>query len=245
MSLDALEKQVLGDARREMAPTLAESRRVYDALVAQIGATTVVNVAGASSGGWLASLGAGKAALLLTATIAGMSSLAWWSFRENEAPIRAAPSARPSASVVALIRPAPNPPTLEGHPSSLADAPPRVQASRQSRAIPSAPSGEAQRQRLAEEVRLLKRADQAIREGTPDVARSILNELSTRYPNGQLLEERAATDVLVLCQRRQERAARAAREFLATYPDSVYAPRLRAACIDFAIDSDGTPTPGN
>ncbi len=108
--------------------------------------------------------------------------------------------------------------------------------------MPLAGPGEEQRNALAEEVQLLKRADQALRNGAPDVARSLLDELATTYPNGQLLEERAATETLILCQRqRGERAQSAAREFLAAHPASVYAARIRSGCMDSAAASEGTP----
>jgi hypothetical protein len=86
---------------------------------------------------------------------------------------------------------------------------------------------------LAEEVRLLERADQALRQGAPDVAQTLLDEVATMFPNGQLLEERAATETLLSCQRRRDaRAQAAARQFLSTHPGSVYGARVRAACVD-------------
>jgi hypothetical protein len=245
MNLDALEEQVLGHARREMAPTLADSRRVHDAVVTQIGAGALGTAAGASNGGWFASLGAVKTALLLIASVGGMSSLAWWAFRADEAPNRVVQSSRPSVSVVASVPLPVSPPPSADRTSSARGDSQREHGSRQALPGPSPVLNEAQRNHLSGEVRLLKRADQALRQGAPDVASSLLNELATRYPNGQLLEERAATETLILCQRRRERAARAAaREFLSTYPDSVYAPRIRAACIDFAPDGDGPPPSG-
>jgi predicted Zn-dependent protease len=243
MNLDALEEQVLGHARREMGPTPADSRRVRAAVLAQIGAATLGQAAGASAaGGWFASLGPIKTALVVAAATGGVSTLAGLYWRAHEPPRRVAPSATTAEAPVAPALESRKPATSADEVSPLASSSPREPRTKSSGPLPSAASSEEQRNRLAEEVWLLKRADQALRNGAPDVARSLLDELATTNPNGQLLEERAAAQTLILCQRERGGAAQAAaEEFLAAHPASVYAARIRAACLDSTVKSEGTP----
>jgi hypothetical protein len=238
MNLDDLEAQVLGHTRREMAPTHDDAGRVRAALAAQLGAAALGEAATASAGGsFLSSLGSIKGALLFVTAIGGGSAVLGLSFRADDAVSTVAPArptnAVPVPKVTTEARLSPEP---EKHATAPgAAAPPELPSSK--RSAPT-PSGVAQREtanRLAEEVRLLKRADQALRQGAPDVAQGLLDQLATSFPNGQLLEERAATKTLLSCQRRRDaRAQAAARHFLSTHPASVYAARVRAACIDAA-----------
>lgn len=235
MNLDELEDRVLGHTRREMAPTAEDAHRAHEALAARLGTATLGKVATASArGGVFASLGPLKIALLLVAAIGGGGAVAGLSSRADDA-TSAAPIARPPQAV-----PVPNPqpqarpqPRPEPTRSTAAIASREMPSSRRSAPEPS-PEGAKAANRLAEEVRLLKRADQALRQGRPDIARNLLDELSIRFPKGQLLEERAATETLLACQRTRDEAARAAaRQFLAAHSASVYAARIRATCIDF------------
>lgn len=235
MNLDELEDQVLGHTRREMAPTREEAWRAREALAARLGAATLGKMATASaSRSGLASLASLKTALLIVAAITGGGAVVGLSVRADDA-ASVAPIARPPEPV-----PVPNPqpqarpsPEQERTRSTPAIASHAIPSVKRSAPKPSAEAGEAPN-RLAEEVRLLKRADQALRQGRPDIARNLLDELSIRYPKGQLLEERAATETLLACQRRRDEAARAAAgRFLTAHPASVYATRIRATCIDF------------
>lgn len=240
MNLDDLEHQVLGHARREMAPTPDDAGRARRALAATLGAAALGKAATASAtGGWWASLGSIKTALILAIAIGGGGVALGLSVGTNRAPGSVAP-AKPTQPVPAP-RSAPDAlptATAEERASTLATAARDDPSLRRSASAPPAANREA-RNRLAEEVRLLKRADQALRQGSPQIARDLLDELSRSFPNGQLLEERAATETLLSCQRQRDaRAQAAARRFLSAHPESVYAARIRAACIDIVDDDD-------
>lgn len=246
MNLDSLEKQVLGHARRQMAPTPTEALRARQAALAKVGAAA----AGTSSvsGAW-ASLVQLKAGLIIAA-IAGIGGTVTFFLRSQETPSSGEASAWPGASMKAAA-------TVSPPPRVSADRPPPVTVPAlhgpgPMRSVPTQPTpaspttSEERRLRLAEEVRLLKQADRAIRNGQPNVARDLLEQLVTRDPKGQLLEERAATDTLIRCQGHGPEAARAAaKRFLSAYPESVYAVRIRAACTGFTFESEGSPVSGH
>jgi hypothetical protein len=234
MKLDDLEAQILGHTRREMAPSPEDASRSRKALAAELGAGALgtAATAGATSGLW-ASLGPIKAALLLATAVAGGGAVVGLSLRGDETPSTIAPATAAKSIVNSPrdLRVLPSP-ALEKPPSTPASTSREDPSSR--RAAPtSIAENKEQPDQLAEEVRLLKRADQALRQGTPDVARELLEELARSYPKGQLLEERAATRTLLACQQTRDKAARAAaRAFLSAHPASVYASRIRAACLD-------------
>ncbi len=239
MKLDDLEAQVLGHTRREMTPSPEDARRVRRALAIRLGAAALGTAANASAaGGFWASLGAAKTTLLVLTALGGGAAALGWSARAVDAPSPVAPTNTRSADPAPKLEPRARPARAEEKAPSTRAAPALDQPlPRRAAPVPSVAAGQAQTNDLANEVRLLKRADQALRKGTPELARRLLDELSRSYPNGQLLEERAATETLLACQQgRDPRAQRAAREFLSAHPASVYAARIRAACLESSGD---------
>ena len=96
---------------------------------------------------------------------------------------------------------------------------------------PSASAAPSSSGTLAEEVRMLEEAQAALRSGDSLVALALLRRLDQRFPRGALREERAAAEVLALCANDLSgEAVGRGRAFLAKYPHSVYAARVRAAC---------------
>lgn len=84
---------------------------------------------------------------------------------------------------------------------------------------------------LARELAMLQRARRALNADNGRLALGIVEELDERFPAGVLIEERSATRVLSLCQlERVAEAKQAAQAFLARYPASVYAERVRKSC---------------
>ena len=78
---------------------------------------------------------------------------------------------------------------------------------------------------------MLEEAQAALRSGDSLVALALLRRLDQRFPRGALREERAAAEVLALCANDLSgEAVGRGRAFLAKYPRSVYAARVRAAC---------------
>jgi hypothetical protein len=84
---------------------------------------------------------------------------------------------------------------------------------------------------LAQELSLLQRARRALNHSDGRLALGIVQSLDERFPNGVLMEERAATRILSLCQlERSEEAREQGHRFLAAHPRSVYAERVRDSC---------------
>jgi len=84
---------------------------------------------------------------------------------------------------------------------------------------------------LWQETQLLQRAQRALGSGNPRLSQALLDELAEEFPNGVLLEERAAVRILTECAFGRVAEARAqASQFDAAYPQSVHAGRVRGSC---------------
>ncbi len=95
---------------------------------------------------------------------------------------------------------------------------------------------------LYEELSYLKRAQDALGAGSPELAYGLMKTLEESHPSGALLVERRVTEILALCglQRRDE-AARLARGLLKTPGSAPYKQRLEGSC---AVVSDETGVDG-
>jgi hypothetical protein len=82
----------------------------------------------------------------------------------------------------------------------------------------------------SEELALLRRIEKSLRSDEPALALALLGELTQRFPETRLDEERAAASVLVHCALHDPGARRRAEEFLSQRAASVYADRVRAGC---------------
>jgi len=88
---------------------------------------------------------------------------------------------------------------------------------------------------LDQEVRLLGRAQHAMKQGDAKRALQLLEQHAAEHPSGVLSQERAGVRAVALCRAGQLSQGRAAaKRFLAQSPDSPLAARIRAAC--FAQD---------
>lgn len=84
---------------------------------------------------------------------------------------------------------------------------------------------------LWQETQLLQRAQRALGSGNAPLARALLDELAHEFPNGLLLEERAAARILTECALGNVAEARLrASAFETDYPNSVHGERVRASC---------------
>jgi hypothetical protein len=94
---------------------------------------------------------------------------------------------------------------------------------------------------MAQERSLVQGARMALVRGQPASALSLLSEHETRFPRGQLTEEREALriEALVRLGRRDEARTRAAR-FRAAYPQSLLLPVIEAS---IAPSQDGGSIP--
>ena len=88
-----------------------------------------------------------------------------------------------------------------------------------------------QTESLAIEVRALRNAERALRDGNPGLALAFLQELDRQVPNGQLAEERDAAGTLARCARGDHPfGVNLAAEFTERHPGSVYRARVEQTC---------------
>ena len=101
-----------------------------------------------------------------------------------------------------------------------------------------------QTESLAIEVRALRNAERALRDGNPGLALAFLQELDRQVPNGQLAEERDAAGTLARCARGDHPfGVNLAAEFTERHPGSVYRARVEQACgaTDSSTAGDSSP----
>lgn len=256
MNLDELEHQVLQTARREMSPSGLDAKRVRTAVVTQIGlaamgsAVTISGTSAAASAS-LVSTGVVKAVLVSVLAISGTAA-GWgvhrYAEKQQKQPIHA-PQGSVSSLAVEVQSSVPMPTRTVGHPAataSISDPSSSLSVRRANASVAAqrfaVTNDSTERERLGEEVWLLKQADQALRGHQPEVALKQLNELAARAPNGTLMQEREAIRALAQCSMNQAEPARSAGyRFLEQYPTSIYAARIRVACALTQTSSDGPP----
>jgi hypothetical protein len=127
-------------------------------------------------------------------------------------------------------------PELVPDPNSNTVSSPEVQleAIAKSRAEPPPPPPPTLRPRsidtstdLAEESALLAKARASLRSGDAGATKAVLRELDTRFPRGELRQEREVIQIEWLAGQGQKEAARKrARAFIAAHPSSPHAARL-------------------
>lgn len=151
------------------------------------------------------------------------------------AALSAAPGA-PSPTGAAAA-PAPNAPRSEKRPPALAGA---AERARPNRGTTAASPGLGLRAALE----LLERAEASLRNGNPDFARALLDELDERSPVTPLTEERLVTRALVSCALGDVGAARESqRELERLNAESIYRRRLRGSCAASAPATPDEPSP--
>ncbi len=229
---------VLARAQRAWSPSAVDQARVRQVIGATIaaGAPTSLPSATPRTAGW-------GARLLAAGTIAAASGgIGYWAgyragLREippvtevAPAPSSAAPSATPAPSLV--------PDT----PSSLTpSAPVAVHHAGHLIHHEAAGSAPAEAESLAVEVRALRNAERALRDGNPGLAMAFLAELDRQVPNGALTEERDAAATLARCARGDRPiGVDLSGDFAERHPTSVYRARVEQTCA--ATDS---PTAGD
>lgn len=159
--------------------------------------------------------------------------------RMEPAASRRPPPSRARAGIEgaeAIERPDDPEPTLEPPPAPSPPVPepprgPRVRPTPRPTAQPDrAPQPESS---LAAETRLLDRARQAVAAGRPTDALAILREAASRFPDGVLVQERAALRVVAMCDAgRYEAGREAAAAFMRSHPRSALRPRVESACAE-------------
>jgi hypothetical protein len=136
-------------------------------------------------------------------------------------------SLAPSTSSIAESQGKPTPTPLVPPAASAPEAAPALapNAEAVSPPTPSVPST------LAAEAAILTRAGAAFKGGDLVLALDLLDQHAASFPSGELSQDRESERVLVLCALgRTNDAKAAASRFLASWPRSTYAPRVRESC---------------
>lgn len=217
-------------ARGEVEPSAADRERVARSLAGRVGAGFAIGAgllstpaAGAAAAGagtsLLVKLGA---ALALAGTALALAATSWWG-DEPSSPKAPPPAtslvSTPLASqaLPAPAEPAPAEPVPDNAPAPAA----KPGSSARPAVLPP----------LAEEARLLKQAQRALRDGQAGAAIAALTEHQRRFPRGQLSLERSAARIQALCGLgRKQQAEREAEVFLQQHPGSGLATQVRASC---------------
>jgi hypothetical protein len=234
---------VLARARRARSPSAADAERVRRAIGAALASGSGP---GDATGARAAPSAAGWASrVLLAGAIAGVSAgVGYWAghragLREAEASRPAASSAPARDSLGEIKLPAVaaagtgTPP-----PAPLPPVPSHRDAARNAR-HGAENQTQSPTESLAIEVRALRNAERALRDGNPGLALAFLQELDRQVPNGQLAEERDATATTARCARGDRPfGVNMVDEFVQRHPASVYRARVEQAC--GATDSPAT-----
>lgn len=127
-----------------------------------------------------------------------------------------------AATSVAIAETAATPPT-----PAVANASRRTAAKPVPEEITAVDAGVAT---VDEEVRLLREASVALRDGKAAIAKARYDEHARRFPQGSLVELREVGLVLLACQAGDAAGAAAARRFTDRFPSSPHAERIDREC---------------
>ena len=235
MNLDDLELEVLRAAHRQMTPSSESAARAHVAVLERIaqGAASCAGPTAAVPGVTGTTVGAAVKAGVAVAVV-GLGVAGGLATRlRGTAPAASGSSPTASAASATRAEPAaasesPSPP-----PSPIAQPRAALRSAKVPRAErePTPTSPPNLEQRLAQEVRLLRQADQALRAGDPATAHRLLDQLEREVPNGKLGEEREAARLLARCMSQPGPGTRRrARAFLDRHATSVYSGRIREIC---------------
>jgi hypothetical protein len=237
-------RQIVGAAREADGPTEADKRRVRAAVFAAIAAGTAAGSAtaeaaaesAATSGATGGSVGVTAAMptslkVLAVAASAVVIGVGGYILTRSDDP----PADRPKPSV-AVTSPEPEPPApdpVEPTPQPGVDEPaPTSEPELEMEFEPDHIKAPSRKPSTIEaERQLLVQARTMRRSGDARAALAILDDYTRKFSGGILVEERSALRVLVLCDLgNTARATAAAKKFVARWPSSVQASRLRSSC---------------
>jgi hypothetical protein len=238
-------EDVLRRARITEAMPVEKRRRLKAAVLARLAAGGVAFVSGeaAASGFWASAFGSATKGFAAVALVASVGVGGYVAVRTSPkvspaVPARAAiveprAAAAPEPAAPAT-REAPSPSPRVRTPARVQERKPPVElvfvpAPAPPPAVATPAPAPVERSTLAEETRLLREADRALRGGSPEAAITLLDEHASRFPDGVLAPERSAERMVALCQLGKADAAAATR-FLANRSSSPLAARIRQAC---------------
>lgn len=216
-------EEILRRAREGERMPNAHKRRLKGAVLARIAFTGTATLAAGQATAKGLSLTAGLAAktvvgVAILGTLGAGGYLALRPSRQP-APVVTRPVLAPRVEVVVE-----EPVAIEATVPAPAPAPRHRTVVRRAPPPPPPPAAD-----LAEETRLLRDADKALRAGATAKAIALLDEHAARFPKGALAPERAAERLIVSCELGVADRARVD-QFLASRGASPLAARVRRAC---------------
>jgi len=175
--------------------------------------------------------------LVLLGLLAAGLAVAWLSeSRESPpVPVLADPPSTPAPETTPPATPTPAPPpaittVIEPPPPPPAPQPPTPPPATKRRPNTNPARDPGDSDDFAAELRLIARAQAAEHAGDTATALKLLRLHARDYPNGHFLQDREALRAVVLCNADDPRGKKLAASFLAAYPDSIHADRVRDAC---------------
>jgi hypothetical protein len=251
MDVEELERAVLEGARKELSPSASDRMRIQSRLVGNTAWFEPAPLRRSVLRGLTRSWRGGLAVGFAVGALIGFGASRGIGYALRSAPSEVGPTlATPVLEQAAALPPLPvtQPDTVsvaQSAPSSAPESEPGLEkharsargraegagarsgASAAARASAAEESGST----LAQELALLQRARRALNRSDALLALGIVQSLDERFPDGVLMEERAATRILSLCQLdRKEEARERGHRFLLDHPRSVYAERVRRSC---------------
>jgi hypothetical protein len=220
-------RAILEAGRHLDDPRPSDRARVRRALFARVAAGGAGGAVTLLSSSAAAAPSVAKVLLpLVLVAVGGVGGTLWWRARHpadaTATSIRAAAPVAVAAPVVeptAVAAPAPEP-QVQPAPAAV-NLPTRARA----RAVAPAPRN------LRIETSMLAEANRALRDGEPRYSLRLLEDYDRRFPAGMLRQEMMATRIIARCQVAPGAATKeAARAFLAQYPASPLASRVRGSC---------------
>ena len=241
--------EVLARARRAWSPSPADAGRVRRAIAAAVLGGPAAGEGAAPAGQRaLPRAPAWASRFLIAGAIAATSGgVGYWA--GHRAGLRAAPPAAPAVSLAParVAEPASGfaPRPASGTPSVAMPSPVPARHGAQGGRHESQPRTPLASESLTLEVRALRNAERALRDGNSGLALAFLQELDRQVPNGQLTEERDAAATLARCARGDRPfGVNLGADFADRHPDSVYRARVEQACGETDSPGPGDSRPG-
>lgn len=246
--LESPDMQLVELLRRSDGPTDEDMRRVREAVGLQVAAGAAASTALlAAHATWRArfgTLGAWGKGLLVVSSLIGVGiGIAFYAKPESVllgAPRTPQPAVQPGEALPKGIVPgvtaqSPNTGTETGHASDAATAKAEnlglPDPSVRGRVSSSKATARGSTSTLEAELKILGRAQSALKGGQAGEALLALDEHARRFPNGVLALERSGVRTVALCQSgRLAEGRAAARSYLRLVPNSVLSKRIRVAC---------------
>jgi hypothetical protein len=216
-------EELVKAGREALRPSEADRKRVFHALLPQLGGGLGAGGVNAPSTAPAAPAAASGVAVKVATAIAviGVAGGGLFLALQKEPPSARPLAPAPVASASALK------PRIEQAPETPPAALPRAESAEKRAPVPSSRPADS----LAEEVAILSEASAALHGGRPAAALKLLDEHRKKFPRGALGQERTSARIQALCALGRTKEAQADLARLArAAPNSPHVARARKAC---------------